>query len=118
MTYPLPTLDFMPALEKANVEIFDPPLCCPTGICGPTIDQTLVDMNDMLLTLQAEGVSVTRYQMASNPNAFLNNPEVMRHVREKQMAALPITVVLSKVIKVGSYPTLSEIKDSLNGHKA
>ena len=85
------------------------------GLCGPTLDETLLDLNEMILSLQAEGVRVERYQMTSHPQAFLNNPEVMRLVREQQMAALPITVVREKVIKVGEYPTLTEIKTNLNG---
>lgn len=99
----------------ARVEIFDPPLCCPSGVCGPTIDQTLLDVNEMILALQAEGVRVERYQMTSHPNVFMSNPEVMRLVREKQMAALPITVVQGRVIKSGVYPTLVEVKSHLNG---
>ena len=101
--------------STARVEIFDTPLCCPSGVCGPTVDQTLLDVNEMILTLKAEGVGVERYQMAGNPAAFLNNAEVMRLVREQQMAALPITVVRGQVIKVGGYPTLDEVKSYLNG---
>ena len=98
-----------------EVEIFDPPMCCPTGMCGPTIDQTLLDLNEMILTLQTQGVSVARYQMTSHPNAFLNNAEVMKIVLEKQMEALPITVVHGKVIKTQAYPTLEEVNTYLNG---
>lgn len=100
---------------NADVELFDPPMCCPTGLCGPSLDQTLLDVNEMILSLQAEGVQVARYQMASDPQAFLNNTEIMRLVREQQMAALPITVVRGKVIKVGEYPTQTEITSNLNG---
>ncbi len=95
------------------VEIFDPPMCCPTGLCGPTLDQTLLDMNEMVLALKAEGVKVERYQMTSHPHNFLNNAEVMRLVREREMAALPITVVQGQVIKVGAYPTLAEVSAAL-----
>ena len=102
----------------AVVELFDPPMCCPTGLCGPTLDQTLLDVNEMILALQAEGFKVERYQMTSHPQAFLNNAEVMRLVREKQMAALPITIVRGQVVKVGAYPTLSEVKSFLNGAAA
>lgn len=98
-----------------RVEIFDPPLCCPSGVCGPTVDQTLLDVNEMIMALQTEGVRVERYQMTSHPTAFLSYPEVMRLVREQQMAALPITVVQGLVIKVGAYPTLAEVKAHLNG---
>ena len=98
----------------AVVEIFDPPMCCPTGLCGPTLDQTLLDVNEMILSLEAEGLRVARYQMTSHPNAFLNNVDVMKLVREKEMAALPITVVRGEVVKVGAYPALAEIQAALS----
>ncbi len=101
-------------IGTARVEIFDPPLCCPSGVCGPTVDQTLLDVNEMILALKAEGVGVERHQMASHPAAFLNNAEVMHLVRERQMDALPITVVQGHVIKTGAYPTLAEVKSHLN----
>ena len=96
-----------------KIQIFDPPLCCPTGICGPTVDQTLINVNEMIDSLQKEGVQIERYQMTSQPHAFLNNPEVMKLVQEKQMAALPITVISNQVIKTGSYPTIEEINKIL-----
>ncbi len=102
----------------AIVELFDPPMCCPTGLCGPTLDQTLLDVNEMILALQAEGVGVERYQMTSHPQAFLNNADVMSLVRDKQMAALPITAVRGKVVKAGAYPSLSEVRTHLNGATA
>ena len=116
MTEFIPVSDILPStLKTAEVEIFDPPMCCPTGMCGPTIDQTLLDLNEMVLALQAQGVVVARYQMTSHPNAFLNNPEVMKIVMEKQMEALPITVVHGKVIKTQNYPSLDEVNTYLNG---
>jgi hypothetical protein len=96
------------------VEFFDPPMCCPTGLCGPALDQTLLDVNEMVLALKAAGIGVERYQMSTNPNAFLGNADVMRLVREQNMAALPITVVQGRVVKTGSYPTRDEIEESLN----
>jgi Arsenical resistance operon protein ArsD len=107
----------VPKTGPAVVEFFDPPMCCPTGLCGPVLDQLLLDVSEMILSLETEGIPVARYQMTSSPQAFLNNPEVMRLVREQQMAALPITVVKGKVIKVGNYPALSDIKIHLNGAK-
>ena len=119
MTQIIPTTDLLSSQVKAaDVELFDPPMCCPTGMCGPTIDQTLLDVSEMILTLQRENLSVARYQMASHPNAFLSNPEVMKLVCEKQMEALPITVVHGKIIKAGGYPALDEIRAALNGASA
>jgi len=104
-----------PTAGTAAVEFFDPPMCCPTGLCGPTLDQTLLDVSEMILTLQSAGLAVERYQMASAPNAFLANADVMRLVREQQMAALPIIVVHGQVVKTGAYPTLAELRLHLNG---
>jgi hypothetical protein len=101
--------------DRATVEFFDPPMCCSTGICGPTVDQSLLDVNDMIIELQAVGARVERYQMTSNPQAFLQNAQVMRLVREQELAALPITVVNGQVLKTGTYPTLAEVRSALNG---
>jgi hypothetical protein len=119
MTDTLTLFDAPPThTQTATVEFFDPPLCCPTGLCGPTLDQSLLDVSDMILTLETEGLKVERYQMTGQPQAFLGNPDVMRLVREKQMAALPITAVRGQVVKVGAYPTLAEIKSYLDGAAA
>jgi len=107
-----------PSIAPVDLEIFDPPMCCPTGLCGPALDETLLDVNEMILAFQVEGLRVERYQMASSPNVFLANAEVMKLIREKQMEALPITVVRGKVIKSGGYPSRAEIKSNLNGAKA
>jgi len=101
-----------------RVEIFDPPMCCSSGLCGPTIDPVLLDVNEMVLKLNSQGVAVLRYLMAQQPQAFLNNAEVYRLVREKELAALPVTTVNGRVIKVGAYPTLAEVQAALNADPA
>lgn len=112
----IPMLNILPtSIAPADVEMFDPPMCCPTGLCGPTLDQTLLDVSEMVVTLQRENLRVERYQMTSNPNAFLANVDVMKLVREKQMEALPIIVVRGTVVKVGAYPSVDEIHSALNG---
>jgi len=114
-TNPSATLPAVAAAGAPTVELFDPPLCCPTGLCGPTLDQTLLDVSEMIQSLQADGWRVERYQMTSHPHHFINSADVMRLVREKQMAALPITIVRGQVIKVGAYPTLAEVQPYLSG---
>jgi len=90
---------------SADVEFFDAPMCCSSGLCGPTVDQTLLDVNEMVLELKAEGIRLERYQMSTHPGAFMSNQEVMRLVREREMAGLPITAVRERVIKTGAYPS-------------
>lgn len=114
MSQPLTFLDPLNApVVHADVEIFDPPMCCSTGLCGPTLDQMLLDVNEMILSLQRSGVRVERYQMTSHPNAFLAAAPVMQLVREKQMDALPITLVHGCVLSVGAYPTQAEVEKAL-----
>lgn len=111
------TIDLFAAVPSpastATVELFDPPMCCPTGLCGPSLDQTLLDVNEMILALKAVGVTVERYQMTSHPQAFIANTDVMRLVRDQQLAALPITVARGRVIKTGAYPSLAEVLAAL-----
>src|SRR5512136_1569578 len=116
MSNVIPLLNTLPtSIAPADVEFFDPPMCCPTGLCGPTLDQTLLDVNEMIMSLQRENLRVERYQMVSHPNAFLGNAEVMKLVREKQLEILPITVVRGKIIKVAAYPTLAEVLAAVDG---
>ena len=99
----------------ATVEIFEPPMCCPTGLCGPVQDQTLLDLLETVRSLESNGVKVARYQPGSNPGAFTNNGEVMASVRARNTAALPITIVNGRVVKSGAYASLDEIQKALNG---
>ncbi len=115
MFQPATTQQQQKSIGLRTVEIFDPPMCCPTGLCGPVLDQTLLDVNEMILELQSKGVIVIRYQMASEPNAFLNNPDVMNLVKRDQMNALPITAVNGSIIKSGAYPSLSDVNTALTG---
>jgi len=116
MTNIIPALNVLPtSIVPADVEFFDPPMCCPTGLCGPTLDQTLLDVSEMIVALQRENLRVERYQMTTAPNAFLANADVMKLVREKQIEALPIIVVRGKIIKSGGYPSLAEIRAPLSG---
>ncbi len=110
----IPALNILPtSVAPVDVEFFDPPMCCPTGLCGPTLDQALLDVSETIMALQRENVRVERYQMSSHPSAFLANLDVMNLIRANQMQALPIVVVNGKVITVSAYPSLDEIHAAL-----
>ena len=97
-----------------EVEIFDPPLCCPTGLCGPVLDTTLLDLADTVATLAKEGHSVVRHMMTSDPQAFMRNRTVYELVRARQLEVLPITLVRGEVVKTSAYPTLEELHAALS----
>ena len=114
MTQPVSVTDAKAAqAPRPTVEIFDTPMCCSTGLCGPSLDQTLLDVNDLVLALQTEGVTLGRYQMSSRPDAFLSSTDVMRLVRERNLEALPITMVGGRVIATGAYPSAAEVRAAL-----
>ena len=58
------------------IEIFDPPMCCPGGLCGPVIDPALLDVQEAVLKLKSEhGVTVRRYLLQQQGAKFVQNPE-------------------------------------------
>lgn len=92
------------------VEIYDPELCCPTGVCGSAPDPTLIHAEETLIRLQAEGVRVLRYQLSRQATAFTENPTVYRALLETGTDALPMTAIDGQVRFVGRYPTYDEIQ--------
>ena len=105
--------DQLPAAPVADVEIFDPPLCCPTGLCGPVLDTTLVDLTEAIFALEAEGRTVVRHMMTADPQAFMKNREVYDLIRARQLEVLPITVMGGRIVKTDAYPTLDELRGEL-----
>jgi hypothetical protein len=101
------------ATTVIDVEVFDPPLCCPTGLCGPVLDTTLLDLGEAIVALQSEGYAVTRHMMTTDPQAFMRNREVYEAIKARQLEVLPITVVRGRIVKTGSYPTLDELRAAL-----
>lgn len=92
------------------VEIYDPELCCSTGVCGSAPDPTLIHAEETLSRLQAEGVRVLRYQLSRQATAFTENPIVYRALLETGTDALPMTAIDGQVRFVGRYPTYDEIQ--------
>jgi len=110
--------DPVTGLTALDVEIFDPPLCCPTGLCGPVLDTTLVDLSEAIIALQADGRTVVRHMMTADPQAFMRNRDVYQLIRERQLAVLPITVVRGRIVKTDAYASLDEMRDELETQSA
>lgn len=91
-----------------NIKIFDPALCCPTGVCGPSVDPELTRVASAIFLLQKKGYSIERYNLGTDPGAFVQHQEVNRYLHEKGTDALPLAMVDGMVEKVGSYPTNEE----------
>ena len=92
-----------------NIIIYEPTLCCSSGVCGPNPDMALIGLQDTLDKAKEHGIKSERFQITSNPKKFTENPEVMKLMQQKQLAALPITEVDGNIIKSGSYPSFEEL---------
>ncbi len=100
--------------QNIVIEIFDPPLCCPTGLCGPTIDPALLDINEAILKLKSEfngQVNLGRYLLGQQPGKFVQQTEVIARLKADGVSVLPITVVNGVVKKERAYPSYSELKN-------
>jgi len=54
-----------------TIEIFDPAMCCPTGLCGPNINPELMRMATVTETLKRKGINITRHNLRMNPGICL-----------------------------------------------
>jgi len=92
-----------------TVEIYDPPMCCSSGLCGPALDPVLLAVNDTILALQKQGVEVKRFNIAQQIKEVMANPEVAKAIHSKGKKALPMTFVNGTLFKSGAYPTYEEL---------
>ena len=100
-----------------KIEIFDPPLCCPSGLCGPDIDPALLDINEALLKIKKEfngQVNVERYLLSQQGQKFMQQPEVMKRLQANGVTILPLTLVNGIVVKEKEYPSYDEITGFIN----
>ncbi len=92
-----------------KVEVFDPPMCCSTGVCGPKVDPVLVRFAADLHWLANQRVAVERYNLAQQPQAFATSPVVKSALKERGNECLPLILLDGAIISEGSYPTREEL---------
>lgn len=92
-----------------RLEVFNPAMCCSTGVCGPNVDPKLVQFAADLDWLKSQGVVVRRHTLSQNPAAFVEHELVRATLTEKGEAALPVMLVNGKVAATGRYPERDEL---------
>lgn len=92
-----------------SLEVFDRPLCCSTGICGPSVDPALVHFAADLDWLRGRGVEVHRYNLAFEPGTFTQYEDVKEALRVGQVACLPIVRVDGRIVSQGAYPVREQL---------
>ena len=72
-----------------TLKIYDPAMCCSSGVCGPDVDPVLVQLSGFLKNLDASAVKVERYNLSQEPAAYTTGPVAIA-LKEKGTAALPL----------------------------
>lgn len=91
------------------IQIFDPALCCSTGVCGVDVDQQLVDFSADVDWAKQNGAQIERFNLAQQPLAFAENPLVKSFLERSGSEALPLILVDGEVALAGRYPNRSEL---------
>lgn len=93
----------------SNIQIFDPALCCSTGVCGVDTDQLLIDFSADADWAKQNGAQIERFNLAQQPMAFAENPVVKNFLETSGAEALPLILVDGKVALSGRYPNRDEL---------
>lgn len=94
-----------------KIEIFDPAMCCSTGVCGPSVDPELVRMQENLrqIAKQAPQVKVERYGLSSDPQAFVAHAGIGELLKNEGPHCLPVVFTDGKLVSKGKYPSDAEL---------
>lgn len=92
-----------------KIQVYDPALCCSTGICGIEVDQEKVTFAANIDWLKNQGGQIERFNLAQQPLAFAENPVVKSFLERSGAEALPLTLVDGEIALAGRYPQRQEL---------
>lgn len=98
---------------NVHLDVFDPAMCCSTGVCGPDLDPRLVQFAANAQWLASQGITVRRYNLSQEPTAFSANPVVRRTLQVDGISCLPLGVVNGAVVFRGGYPDRARLAELL-----
>ena len=103
---------FVPHLARPptmkSIQVYDPPMCCSTGICGPTVDPDVVNFAAALSQLANMGVQIQRQNLSQKPMAFATNTAVKALLEKEGTSVLPLIFIDGEVYMKGRYPNHDE----------
>jgi hypothetical protein len=94
---------------EAVLEIYEPSLCCPTGVCGPAPDPALAALQENILRWKKAGIAVERIAINQAPQRFLANRTVVDLLTREGQEVLPIAILDGVVVCKGRYPSYEQI---------
>ncbi len=99
----------MVAKPAGRVQVFDPPMCCSTGVCGPAVDPVLPRFAGDLAWLKGQGVTVSRFNLSQQPGAFVANEIVKAAIAGEGVECLPMVLVDGRIVCRRTYPTRDQL---------
>ena len=93
-----------------KIEIFEPSMCCDSGVCGPEPDKALIDLQNLIQLLKKAGVETKRYAINQAPMVFVQNQVVSNFIKANGPSKLPLILLDGRIIKSEGYPMLEELK--------
>jgi hypothetical protein len=97
-----------------KISIYEPAMCCPTGLCGVGIDSELLRISTVLNKLKKTGVKIERYNLTDSPMQFVTNKAANKLINEKGVDELPFIFVDEELVIAGRYPTNQELAEYLD----
>jgi len=94
---------------KTKIEVFDPAMCCSTGVCGPSVDPILARFTADLDWLKSKKVGVVRHNLSQEPKAFAGNRAVSAALKKEGAKCLPLILVAGKLVSRKKYPSRSQL---------
>ncbi len=94
-----------------SLTIFDPAMCCSTGICGAEIDQRLVDFAADIDWLKSQGVDVKRINLSQEPALFADNDLVKSVLEKSGVDGLPVIIAGDALKSSGQYPVREKLAE-------
>lgn len=93
-----------------KLTIFEPAMCCETGICGVDPDTVLITFTADIEWLRNQGLEVQRYNLAQEPSAFVADSTVKTEINRHGESCLPLLVLDGNVISRGNYPDRAQLQ--------
>lgn len=92
-----------------DITVYDPAMCCSTGICGAEVDQQLVTFAADLDWLKSKGVAVTRINLSQEPAKFAENNTIKTVLETSGVAGLPVVIIGGEMHSSARYPEREEL---------
>lgn len=92
-----------------TIQIYDPALCCSTGVCGVDVDQALVTFSADVDWARQQGAKIERFNLAQQPMAFAENATVKGFLERAGQEALPLVLIDGELALAGRYPTRADL---------